>query len=93
MIIASIFIFAAIVFVVYDWFVSKRQNNTEKKADKSNGILQELFPGNVAAKLFETEWDGGATASGPQFGPKPNDTISSSKTIADLYPDATVLCK
>ena len=83
MIIASIFIFAAMVFVVYDWFVTNRQNNTERKATKSNAIVQELFPGNVAAKLFDTE----------QIGAYANSSLGNAKTIAELYPAATVLCK
>lgn len=85
-IIVSMFIFAALIFFMYDWFVTNRQNKTEQKADQTSAIVRELFPGNVAAKLFDSER-------------KDNDMVgdvgvnSSRKTIAELYPAATVLCK
>ena len=95
-IIASIFAFAAMVFVAYDWFVTNRQSNTEKKANRSNAIVQELFPGGVAAQLFETNRMTGAAESDNPLGADMGNfgnIASKGNTIAELYPAATVLCK
>jgi hypothetical protein len=96
-VILLLFIFTAGVFLVYDWIVTNRQNKTQAKANKTNAIVQELFPGHVAAKLFQAGRKDSAETSGPQdlldsrqsiHGPKPPMT-----TIAELYPASTVLCK
>jgi hypothetical protein len=84
------FAFTAIVFLVYDWFVATRQKNTESKASKSNAIVQELFPGNVAMRLFEGAGDGGNRQPGLHGSVSPSD--AGTKTIAELHPAATVLC-
>jgi hypothetical protein len=92
-IIVSIFSFAAAVFVLYDYFVSSRQHHTEKQADKSNAIVQEMFPGDMAARLFESggsspDWTSTKSSKSKNaFGRLERDTI------AELHPDATVLCK
>lgn len=94
-VVVSIFSFAAAVFVLYDYFVSTRQTRTEQQADKSNAIVQEMFPGDMAARLFESgdsapDWTSakpGKSKSKSAFGRLERDTI------AELHPDATVLCK
>jgi hypothetical protein len=81
-----LFIFTAGVFLVYDWMVTNRQSKTQAKANKTNAIVQELFPGHVAAKLFQAGRKDSAETS--THGSK-----SPTTTIAELYPAATVLCK
>jgi hypothetical protein len=80
-----------IVFLIYDWFVTTRQTNTERKARQTNAIVQELFPGNVAAKLYETK-EVGADEGRKVLGTGTANR-SAKDTIAELYPAATVLCK
>jgi hypothetical protein len=83
-----LFSFSGVVFLLYDWFVGTRQQNTEEKANKSAGILQQLFPENVAEKLFEpTRESTRAVLTAPDIGD------GETPTIAELYPSATVLCK
>jgi hypothetical protein len=88
---ASIFAFAALVFVVYDCFVTNRQSRTELRANKSNAIVQELFPGNVATQLFATQQEGTASRRSSFQGGE-QEKIDRG-TIADFYPESTVLCK
>jgi hypothetical protein len=83
-----LFSFSGVVFLLYDWFVGTRQQNTEEKANKSAGILQQLFPEKVAERLFEpTRESTRAVLSAPEIGD------GEAPTIAELYPAATVLCK
>lgn len=94
-IIVLVFVFASAVFIVYDCFVTKFQNRTEQKASQSSAIVQELFPGNVAAQLFgakSADEANNLSVGGSSIGNGPNST-SRGNTIADLYPAATVLCK
>ena len=85
----AMFVFSACVFLVYDCFVTNRQSNTEQRAKNSDSIVQELFPGNVAAQLFETR---GKRADDENAHKTEISTVPHT-TIAELYPAATVLCK
>jgi hypothetical protein len=85
--IVMIFVFAGIVFVVYDYCVTNRQTRTETQAKQSNAIVQELFPGDVAARLFANQENGGTAVL--KHGVEKADQT----TIAELHPEATVLCK
>jgi CHASE domain len=87
MFIVLIFVFAGFVFVAYDTFVTNRQYRTEKEASQSNAIVQELFPGDVAARLFSSQ-EGGVNITPSKKG----FTTVDQTTIAELHPDATVLC-
>jgi CHASE domain len=90
-IIVSIFVFAALVFLMYDYFVTSRQNRTEKVADKSNAIVQELFPGDMAARVFENKEI--VVSGGRNSKNKSGVGKVDRNTIAELHPEATVLCK
>jgi CHASE domain len=91
MFILLIFLFAALVFIAYDYFVTSRQHRTEQEASKTSAIVQELFPGDVANRLFGSH-EGGAD-DGPMPMSKPGFTRVDRDTIAELHPNATVLCK
>jgi CHASE domain len=91
-VIVGIFTFAALVFIAYDCFVTNRQSRTEQQADKSNAIVQDLFPGEMATRLYNNT----------ETGDSAKDTLSLHKNgfgrvdrnmIADLHPEATVICK
>lgn len=101
-VIGSIFVFSAVVFVIYDLLVVARQRSTEQKAQKNNAIVQELFPGKVATQLFEAEKKpraarrgsmlGGGQARGQarEYEGSDHNQELKTKTIAELYPAATV---
>jgi Na+-translocating ferredoxin:NAD+ oxidoreductase RnfG subunit len=90
-IILVLFSFTAVVFVAYDYFVTSRQNRTQEKANKTNAIVQELFPGHVAAKLFQSGSEALESAKDAVDGMGTGQAPVT--TIAELYPAATVLCK
>lgn len=86
-VIVSIFFFSGLVFIVYDFFVTNRQKHTEKKAETSNAIVQELFPGDVAAKLYTTP-----TTTTPGGSTVDVGSLTFAKApIADFYPATTIM--
>lgn len=89
-----IFAFTSCVFAVYDCFVSRRQVITEQKAKKSTAIVQELFPGDTAAMLFESEPEPTPRRSAAGTAASVSETGSSTNLsmIAELHPASTVLC-
>eukprot|EP00934_Nitzschia_sp_Nitz4_P002947 Nitzschia sp. Nitz4//scaffold18_size181773//144983//147205//NITZ4_001936-RA/size181773-processed-gene-0.66-mRNA-1//-1//CDS//3329540074//2937//frame0 len=54
-VVVSIFLFTASVFVIYDMAVERRQNRIASKAERSNAIVTSLFPQHVAQKLMERD--------------------------------------
>jgi hypothetical protein len=52
-VVVLVFIFTASVFMLYDFFVTKRQERVQSAAIKSNAIVSSLFPANVRDQLFE----------------------------------------
>ena len=88
-VIVSVYFFSGLVFILYDFFVTNRQKHTEKKAETSSAIVQELFPGDVAVKLYSTPTGllPGGTRSMSDSG-----SLSTAKTsIADFYPATTIM--
>jgi hypothetical protein len=96
-VILLLFLFTACVFLVYDWIVTNHQSRTQAKANKTQAIVQELFPGHVAAKLFQAGRTDSAETSEPQDlldgRQSTHGAKSPTTTIAELYPASTVLCK
>jgi hypothetical protein len=93
MIVFCIFIFAAIVFLVYDWFVTVRQSRTEREASTSKAIVRDLFPGNVATMLFNNNQSQDAEDEGVPKTVRTFFNQGDTTTIAELHPEATVICK
>jgi hypothetical protein len=91
-IIVGIFSFAALVFIAYDCFVTNRQSRTELQADKSNAIVQDLFPGEMATRLYNNT-ETGDTSKGTLSLHKNGFGRVDRNMIADLHPEATVICK
>lgn len=90
--IVAIFAFAGVVFIVYDYFVTSRQHRTEKKAETSDAIVQELFPGKVAAQLYaDSKTNASTTVSGNSSATDGNSMTVMRSSIAQFYPSATVL--
>ncbi|CAB9515791.1 Receptor-type guanylate cyclase gcy [Seminavis robusta] len=99
--IAVTFVIVAIVFLVYDLFVFKRNENLVAKAAQSNAIVTSLFPEHMRERLMhEKEEDqltkdkagrrktlSGSLSDG-NFDKK---TSRVHKPLADLYLDTTVL--
>eukprot|EP00980_Cylindrotheca_fusiformis_P007472 scaffold1549_cov105-Cylindrotheca_fusiformis.AAC.1 len=54
-IVAGIFLFTLVVFLIYDILVERRQRYLAETASKSNAIVSALFPEIVRDRMFETE--------------------------------------
>jgi len=89
LIVVAIFVFSALVFFMYDYFVTTRQQKTEHKAKKSTAILQELFPGSVAAQLFDNNKE--KKDDNNEFGEQAETSTGNVRSIAEFYPEATIL--
>jgi Adenylate and Guanylate cyclase catalytic domain len=51
----AIFLFASIVFIVYDLMVRRRQIKVMASAKRTNNIVSSLFPQNVRERLYERQ--------------------------------------
>jgi CHASE domain len=89
-VVIAIFALAALVFHLFAVYVARRQDRTKRQANQSNSIVQELFPGDVATKLFETDVE---MPRSPSRRISNTMKVERTNTIAELHPDATVLCK
>jgi hypothetical protein len=102
-----IFFFTALVFVVYDKMVQRRQDKVMNTANRTNEIVASLFPENVRDQIFAEENPGDPkgklkTLAGKQglknfleegaLGGEENvAAYGGSKPIADLFPHTTVM--
>ena len=55
MVVVLVFIFTALVFVLYDFFVHRRQTKVLATAQKTTAIVTSLFPKNVVQKMLEAD--------------------------------------
>lgn len=95
-VIIAFFGFAVLVFVIYDILVSRRQKKTQFKANRTDEIVEQLFPEHVREKLFREETttfekDLDATATANKFVSDGENRSMGDKPIAELFPEATVL--
>jgi hypothetical protein len=98
--VAAIFIFTALLLILYDWLVERRQKYLQDTANKTNAIISSLFPDMVRDRLFE---ENQKKVMSSKQGVKKfmNDSSgqddqtdgikSGSAPIADLFPDCTVM--
>jgi hypothetical protein len=92
-----IFVFAGVMFLVYDTLVERRQDKVSRTAAKSSAIVSSLFPEEVRERLFRDDEESGRGRRGlGGFANKANtaNTVSNDKKgvpVADLYPECTVM--
>jgi class 3 adenylate cyclase len=98
-----IFAFTSIVFAVYDCKVERRQKSVMNTATKTNAIVSSLFPASVREKMLNDDEIKSKKTSAATREPRSNifstsssddmhtTSILSSKPLADLYPETTVL--
>ncbi|CAB9520723.1 Receptor-type guanylate cyclase gcy [Seminavis robusta] len=103
-IVGLIFVLTALVFVIFDMWVEKRQNVVMKRAVESGAIVNSLFPEQVQARLYEDKPQEKTQGNG-KWKAKDNqdhglDAVDTEKTgkqlnrgsqIADEYENCTVL--
>lgn len=52
-VVVAMIIFSALVFLMYDLFVARRQRQTQKQADQTDALVSQLFPGAIRERLFQ----------------------------------------
>lgn len=62
--IVGVFVMTCLVFLLYDWFVTRRQQKVLSTATRSNAILSSLFPAQVRDRLMEEQGEREAAAAG-----------------------------
>jgi class 3 adenylate cyclase len=83
---------AALVFLVYDLAVKRKHKKITTAAKLSHSIVRSLFPEKVRARLMGEYGNvGKAPTEAHKLVEKNDSVMPSSKPIADLFPNATVL--
>jgi class 3 adenylate cyclase len=97
-VVALIFVFAAAVFLLHDWQMRRLQNKVVQQAAQNNALVSELFPGGVRDQLLSQTndkkvYDSASPAKDSimDFVSDQNNSKESSRPIAELFPEATVL--
>jgi hypothetical protein len=101
--IACLFVIVAVIFGFYDRFVQTRNRKVVGVAERSNAIVSSLFPEAVKEQLLaEHQQDEERPkksnikrflADEGTYGQQNENGMFKTKPIAELYPEATVLCK
>ena len=84
----------AVVFIIYDMLVQKRNHNLVENAAKSNAIVSSMFPGHFRDKLIgqATQDVKGKRTKDPIFGTDAhNGAMEGNAVMADLYLETTIL--
>lgn len=89
--VAGVFVFAMLMFFVYDRLVERRQRLVMRKAEQTSAIVMSLFPKNVRDRMMEDA--GKAASSDPKatFKNTGQEENNTGAPIADLFPNATVM--
>jgi class 3 adenylate cyclase len=91
-----VFVFTASIFLLYDLMVERRQNTVMTSANKSNAIVNSLFPANVRDRLMDQALADNETAQATNRSLFENGQTRAMgsihvKPIADLFPETTVM--
>jgi class 3 adenylate cyclase len=91
--VAMVFVFTALMFLVYDRLVERRQSLVLRKAAQSNAIVSSLFPKNVRDQMMQEKGSEMAQNNRLKSFLKGDskDEDAGLQPIADLFPHCTVL--
>jgi Na+-translocating ferredoxin:NAD+ oxidoreductase RnfG subunit len=64
LVVLLVFAFTSVVFVIYDWYVTKRQRKVHQVAATSSAIVTSLFPAQVRDKLYQNQTIGNPSSKG-----------------------------
>jgi hypothetical protein len=88
-VVAGAFALMLMAFIMFNYFVDRRNKKIAGAAAKFNAVITSLFPDNVRDRLFDHEVSDAKTESRQEsnvVGMK-----SKSKAIADLFPETTIM--
>lgn len=86
----------ALIFMIYDYLVQRRNEKLIESAAKSNAIVSSLFPGALRDRMMESQpvMSGGSPKNLVNFMMKGGDgeaTNKKSKPMADIFLETSVL--
>eukprot|EP00980_Cylindrotheca_fusiformis_P014459 scaffold3860_cov116-Cylindrotheca_fusiformis.AAC.1 len=102
-IVIIIFIFTSLVFLLYDYFVRRRQTKVMERIMRQDKIVANVFPTNIRDRLYQGQekqkkhrstrdlQQGDFNDSFEDFGFEGDSHISGSAPLADLFPSITVV--
>eukprot|EP00980_Cylindrotheca_fusiformis_P025174 scaffold13215_cov114-Cylindrotheca_fusiformis.AAC.3 len=94
-VVAVIFIFTSLVFLLYDYFVRKRQTKVMERIMRQDKIVSNVFPTAIRDRLYESqEKQKGKNMKNLDLDDldfEGDSNISCSAPLADLFPSTTVI--
>ena len=99
-IVVLIFLMTAFAFIWYDCSVDQRQDKVETSAARTNAIVDSFFPSHVRERIMRGDEGedpesnlamGGLAGTNKKLGKVFGTEIITSKPIADLFPNASVM--
>eukprot|EP00980_Cylindrotheca_fusiformis_P014460 scaffold3860_cov116-Cylindrotheca_fusiformis.AAC.2 len=102
-VVVVIFIFTSLVFLLYDYFVRRRQTLVMERIMKQDKIVANVFPTNIRDRLYQSQekqkkhrstrdvQQGDFNDSFEDFGFEGDSHISGSAPLADLFPSISVV--
>jgi hypothetical protein len=96
LVIGGVFCLAAVIFLMYDYCVMRRQRIVLDRAVRSTAVVSSLFPENIRDRILnedENENENKANAKKVAFRQSPRNKTTQSASgppIADKFPDTTV---
>ena len=84
----------AVIFLVYDWVIRRRQTKIMDSAIRTNEIVTSLFPKQVRDRMYNTSTKKEGKREETEHGTDEENQVSvyGSEPIADLYVSATGKC-
>jgi hypothetical protein len=86
------FCVTAILLIVYDRMVTRRQEKTMHSAIRTSNLVSSMFPENVRDRLMEAALEEGKNAAlDGKGGPSSGVGAYKTRPIADFFPEATIM--
>eukprot|EP00980_Cylindrotheca_fusiformis_P002325 scaffold541_cov138-Cylindrotheca_fusiformis.AAC.8 len=89
-VVVAIFAFTSLVFLLYDYFVSRRQRKFMERIVKQDRIVSNVFPTAIRDRLFDSGRKGSNQQEGP-LDPLRGGAGGSGAPLADLFPETTIM--
>eukprot|EP00980_Cylindrotheca_fusiformis_P030017 scaffold24199_cov142-Cylindrotheca_fusiformis.AAC.1 len=98
-VVVAIFVFTSLVFLLYDFFVGRRQSAALDKIAKQDRIVSDVFPAAIRNRLYENQAKNMTNAENELLdddghfglGDFGRSNSSGSAPLADLFPSVTVV--
>lgn len=93
-----VFLLTAAIFLLYDYFVARRQKIVLSSATNSNAVISSLFPENVRERLMNEAGKQEADRTQTRLGEILDNGVNgpewqASKPIADFFPETTIMVR